>query len=120
MTPVSPDTFTALVCEGRTAEQSVRLKLSYARLFNSGTLARVAREFDLSDRQAQIAILSCKGLTMGQIAGHLGIVQATVSMHRQILYAKMGIHCVEQMICKMILASGLLCDGGGSLRRALK
>lgn len=107
-----PDTFTALVCEGRTYEQGVRLKLSYARLFNSKTLAKVAKEFGLSDREAQIAVLACKGVDTARTSLALGITPGTVKAHRLRVYRMMGVHCVEQMICKMILASGLLCDEG--------
>lgn len=110
MTVEAPDSFSACVLEGRTHEQTVRIRLAYARLFNSTVLARTAREFGLTNRQAQVAVLLCKGVPVCRIGACLGIAKGTVAVHRRAVYAMMGVRCSEQMICKLILASGLLSD----------
>lgn len=100
--------FSQCVLHGPTPGTAARLRLSYARLFNSRVLAFVAAEFGLSPRESQMLVCTCKGLSVPRIAEILGCALGTAKIHRLRLYRKLGVECVEQAVVKTILASGLL------------
>ena len=90
-----------------------RLKLSYSRMFDkSAPWLIVQKMFHLTAREIQCVVLTVRGVPAHQIAEGMGIAYQTWKEHRKAAYKKMGVRCVEQMVTKAILASGLLLTDG--------
>ena len=82
---------------------TARLRIAYARLFNSTPWAKVSREYGMSPRETQVSVLMCKGFCGPEIAGHLGITAGTVKVHLRTIYHKMSVTCRERAIVKLLL-----------------
>lgn len=55
-----------------------------------------------------MATLIGRGVPSVRIAKGLGITTQTLKEHRRAIYHKLGVCCIQQMVVKMILASGVL------------
>ena len=72
-------------------------------LFSQRQWRTLARRLELSPRQVQIARLICLGHRNNAIPKLLGLHDATVRMHRRILYRRVKIHERVGVPVRMVL-----------------
>jgi len=82
---------------------TARLRIAYARLFNSTPWAKVSREYGMTPRETQVALLMCKGFSGAEIATHLGITPGTKAVHVRHIYSRLSVTCRERAIVKLLL-----------------
>lgn len=87
---------------------AVRLRLSFAKLFESKAWMIVKKEFGLTNREIQIAILMCKGYHWREISDKLNIKYGTFKSHNKALFRKVGVSNGRRLVLKLILATGEL------------
>lgn len=59
---------------------------------------KIGRKRDLSERQVEIMLLTCRGYAKPAIAKELYISESTVRWHTKQLYAKLGIHSKRELL----------------------
>ena len=57
-----------------------------------------AKQFGLTPRETEIMVMFAKGRNLDYIHNELVISKSTVSMHRQHIYRKLGVHSQQEMI----------------------
>lgn len=57
---------------------------------------------ELTLRQKQIAVYTCRGMTEKAIASALRISESTVASHKRNIYEKMGVHSSLQLLNKLL------------------
>lgn len=72
-------------------------------------LERVAGAYDLSRREAQVALCCAEGLTNGEIGDRLCITEQTVKFHMHHLFIKFGVRRRAELISRLLRHE----DGGG-------
>lgn len=60
--------------------------------------ARVAGDFGLTEREADVLRHICRGYTKKRIAGVMGITEDTVRYHTKALYRKLGVHNRQELL----------------------
>jgi DNA-binding CsgD family transcriptional regulator len=73
-------------------------------------LERVARGYDLSRREAQVALCCAEGLTNAGIGDRLCITEQTVKFHMRHLFIKLGVRRRAELVSRLLRRE----DGGGS------
>lgn len=58
--------------------------------------ARVARHYGLTHREEEVLSLLAQGKTFQEVEGALTIAHGTMRVHVQHIYAKLGVHGVEE------------------------
>lgn len=85
-----------------------QLRISYARLFRTKAWQAVGRQFGLTPRELQVAVLLCRGYSQQKMAAELSITQGTVKNHRKAINRKLRCSNSRRTMLKLILATGLL------------
>jgi len=73
-------------------------------LFTPRQWAVLTKRLDLSPRQAEIARLICLGYRNNEVPALLRLHDATIRVHRRVLYRKLGIRDRVGVPVKLILA----------------
>jgi len=87
---------------------AARLRMSFAQLFDSKAWLIVKKEFGLTNREIQVAVLMCKGYNWQSIAEKLGIKHGTIKSHNKAIYRKLKVSNGRRLVLKLILATGEL------------
>lgn len=81
-------------------------------------LERVAGGYDLSRREAQVALCCAEGLTNAEIGDRLCITEQTVKFHMRHLFIKFGVRRRGELISRLLRHEDGAAVGNGSSRRA--
>jgi len=81
-------------------------------------LERVVNGYDLSRREAQVALCCAEGLTNAEIGDRLCITEQTVKFHMRHLFVKFGVRRRGELISRLLRHEGGAAVGNGSSRRA--
>lgn len=68
-------------------------------------IERVIEHYDLSRREAQVALCCAEGLTNGEIGERLFICQQTVKFHLRNVFAKCGVKRRTELIARLFMQS---------------
>lgn len=81
-------------------------------------LERVAGGYDLSRREAQVALCCAEGLTNAEIGDRLCITEQTVKFHMRHLFIKFGVRRRAELISRLLRQEEASTVGNGPSRRA--
>jgi DNA-binding CsgD family transcriptional regulator len=81
-------------------------------------LERVVNGYDLSRREAQVALCCAEGLTNAEIGDRLCITEQTVKFHMRHLFIKFGVRRRAELISRLLRHEDGAAVGNGSSRRA--
>jgi DNA-binding CsgD family transcriptional regulator len=70
----------------------------------ASALERVSRGYDLSRREAQVALCCAEGLTNAEIGDRLCITEQTVKFHMRHLFIKFGVRRRGELISRLLRA----------------
>ena len=87
---------------------AARLRMSYARLFDSKAWMVIKKDFGLTNREIQVAILMCKGHSWQSISAKLKVKHGTIKSHNKALFRKVKVSNARRLVLKLILATGEL------------
>lgn len=65
---------------------------------DDGRIAELAREYSLTDRESEVALLLYRGRSVPYIQQELGIAQGTAYTHARHIYQKLGVHTRQEFI----------------------
>ncbi len=85
---------------------------SGTRLFTPARWSQLARLFELTPRQSEIAQLICEGHAYKAIAQRTGVSINTIRMHMRALFPKLGAHDRLSVVLRMIAADRTLRNNG--------
>lgn len=88
----------ARLLENRQRDEFARRLEAENRELASALYGRLAREYRLSDREAQVMAFLAEGYSRTHIRDALGISEGTVKAHVAHLYQKMGIHRKDELL----------------------
>ena len=77
----------------------------------ASALERVVSGYDLSRREAQVALCCAEGLTNGEIGDRLCITEQTVKFHMRHLFIKLGVRRRAELISRLLRH-----DDGGAVQ----
>lgn len=66
-------------------------------------VGRVAERYQLSQRQAQVALFCAEGMTNAEIGGRLRIGEQTVKFHLRNVFAKFGVRRRTELVSNLLL-----------------
>jgi DNA-binding CsgD family transcriptional regulator len=81
-------------------------------------LERVVNGYDLSRREAQVALCCAEGLTNAEIGDRLCITEQTVKFHMRHLFIKFGVRRRGELISRLLRHEDAVPVGNGSGRQA--
>ncbi len=82
-------------------------------------LERVVNGYDLSRREAQVALCCAEGLTNAEIGDRLCITEQTVKFHMRHLFIKLGVRRRAELISRLLRQEdGVGVGNGGESRHA--
>jgi DNA-binding CsgD family transcriptional regulator len=84
----------------------------------ASALERVAGGYDLSRREAQVALCCAEGLTNAEIGDRLCITEQTVKFHMRHLFIKRGVRRRAELISRLLRHEDGVGSGNGGGRRA--
>lgn len=80
-------------------------------------LERVVNGYDLSRREAQVALCCAEGLTNAEIGDRLCITEQTVKFHMRHLFIKFGVRRRAELISRLLRHEDRAAAGGGPGRQ---
>lgn len=81
-------------------------------------LERVVNGYDLSRREAQVALCCAEGMTNGEIGDRLCITEQTVKFHMRHLFVKFGVRRRAELISRLLRHEDGVVAGNGAAGRA--